>query len=146
MFRVTQPYLNLLVKPIFFFRFSEKKRNFMHFEKRNKIPFKMHKIIYFFQKKKASKKKKKKKKRFVCLIPYLKFQDPLPETHLFFYLALCIMFAYHYNKQYEPRSDCSICSSLIRVHRVCFHGKNSLECSRRHKQMTHSLQACHDNG
>ena len=36
-----------------------------------KMPFKMHKIIYIFQKKK------------VCL-PYLKFSDPLPETHFFF--------------------------------------------------------------
>ena len=35
----------------------------------------MHKII-FFQKKKIIKK-------YVCL-PYLKFSDPLPETHLFF--------------------------------------------------------------
>ena len=39
-FRVTWPYLNLLVKPRIFFRFSEKD-----------IIFKMHKIIYFFQKK-----------------------------------------------------------------------------------------------
>ena len=31
----------------------------MHFEKRNKMPFKMHEIIYFFQKKKRIKKKKK---------------------------------------------------------------------------------------
>ena len=41
-FRVTQPYLNLLVKPRFFSGFL-KKYNFMHFER----PFKMHKIIFF---------------------------------------------------------------------------------------------------
>ena len=34
-FRVTRPYLNILVKPRMFFRFSEKKNyNFMHFERR----------------------------------------------------------------------------------------------------------------
>ena len=36
----------------------------------------MHKIYFFFQ-----------KKIYVCL-PYLNFSDILPETHLFFYLAL----------------------------------------------------------
>ena len=34
-FRVAPPYLNLLVKPRIFFRFSGKKYNFMHFERRN---------------------------------------------------------------------------------------------------------------
>ena len=35
-FRVTRPYLNLLMKPRFFFRFSGKKKHyFMHFERRN---------------------------------------------------------------------------------------------------------------
>ena len=42
------------------------------------MPFKMHKIIFFFSTKKNNLKK------YVCL-PYLKFSDPLPETHLFFY-------------------------------------------------------------
>ena len=41
----------------------------------------MHKIIFFFQKKNNSKKKQ------VCL-PNLNFSDPLPTTHLFFYLAI----------------------------------------------------------
>ena len=27
-----------------------------------------------------------------------------------------------YFKQYEPRSDCSLRSCLIRIHSVCFHG------------------------
>ena len=31
-------------------------------------------------------------------------------------------------RQYEPRSDCSLWSRLIRVHSVCFHGKSFLEC------------------
>ena len=44
------------------------------------MPFKMHKIILFPE--------KKCKKKIVCL-PYLKFSDLLPETHLFFYLASC---------------------------------------------------------
>ena len=42
---------------------------------KGEMPFKMHKVI-FFQKKKLNKK-------YVCL-PYLKFSDLLPETHLYF--------------------------------------------------------------
>ena len=45
------------------------------------MPFKMHKIMYF------SRKKEIKKNKCVPTVPYLKFSDPLPETHLFFYLA-----------------------------------------------------------
>ena len=74
----------------------------MHFERhlrniilcilkgKGKLPFKMHKIIFF------SRKNKNKiyvptlpkifKKKYVCLLPYLKFSDPLPETHLFFFI------------------------------------------------------------
>ena len=44
------------------------------------MPFKLHRM-YFFQKIKIIKEK------YVCL-PYVKFSDPLPETHLFSYLAL----------------------------------------------------------
>ena len=33
--RVTQPYLNLLVKPRIFFQVFSKEYNFMHFERRN---------------------------------------------------------------------------------------------------------------
>ena len=43
------------------------------------MPFKLFKL-YFFPVRKITKK-------YVCL-PYLKFSDLLPETHLFFYLAL----------------------------------------------------------
>ena len=32
-------------------------------------------------------------------------------------------------KQYGPRSDCSLVSSLIRVHIVCLHEKSSLKCT-----------------
>ena len=32
---ITRPYLNLLVKPRIFFKFSGKKYNYMHFEMRN---------------------------------------------------------------------------------------------------------------
>ena len=42
----------------------------------------MHKIIFF--------SREKKQKKNVCL-PYLKFSDPLPETHLFFYLAIAAL-------------------------------------------------------
>ena len=75
-FKVTWSYLNLLVKPRINFRFSgEKKIQFYAFWKA-KCLSKCIKL-YFFQKKN------------VCL-PYLKFSDPLPETHLFFYLALLL--------------------------------------------------------
>ena len=67
LFRVTRPYLNLLVEPRTFFRFSGKIYN--------EMPFKMYKIIYFFLERKATKN--------VCA--YLpKIPVPLPETHLFF--------------------------------------------------------------
>ena len=65
-FRVTRPYLYLL------FRFSWK--NIILCILKGETPFKMHKIIF-------------SRKKYVCL-PYLKFSDPLPETHFFFYLAL----------------------------------------------------------
>ena len=45
-FRVTRPYLNLLMKPRIIFRFSGQKYNFMHFERL----FKMPKIIFFQEK------------------------------------------------------------------------------------------------
>ena len=41
------------------------------------MPFKMHNIVFF---------QEKKRKKSLCLT-YLKISDPLPETHLFFYLA-----------------------------------------------------------
>ena len=50
-FRVTQPYLNLLVKPRIIFRFSGEKNIILCILK-GEMPFKMHKIIFFFQKKK----------------------------------------------------------------------------------------------
>ena len=47
--RVTLPYLNLLVKPRFFFRFSEK--YIILCILKGEMPFKMHKTIFFFSKK-----------------------------------------------------------------------------------------------
>ena len=55
MYRVTQPYLNLLVKPQFFFKFSGK--DIILCLLKGEMRFKMHKIIFFFPKKKISKKK-----------------------------------------------------------------------------------------
>ena len=48
----------------------------MQFER--KMPFKLHKIIYFFPEKKI---------KYVYL-PYLIFSELLPKAHLLFYLAL----------------------------------------------------------
>ena len=70
-FRVTRPYLNLLVKHRIFFRISGKNNLILCILKGN-MPFKMYKIIYIFP-----------EKKYVCL-PYLKFSDPLPETTYFF--------------------------------------------------------------
>ena len=78
MFRLTRPYLNLLVKPRIFSGLLVKPRIFFRYSGkiyiilcvlRGEMPFKMHKIIFlqiffFFFK-------------FVCL-PYLKFSDLLP--------------------------------------------------------------------
>ena len=73
MFRVTRPYLNLLLKPGIFFRFSGKNKILCILK--GGMPFKMHEIIFFPEKKII-------KKNYVCL-PYLKFSDLLPETHFF---------------------------------------------------------------
>ena len=70
---VTQPYLNLLVEPRIFFRFSGK--NIILWMLKGKMPFNMRKIYLFPEKK------------IVCL-PYLNFSDPLPETHLLYNWAL----------------------------------------------------------
>ena len=57
----------------------------MHFERH--MPFKMNKITSPPPPQKKKKNKIKKKiKRYVCR-PYLKFSDPLPETHLYFHLV-----------------------------------------------------------
>ena len=62
----------------FFSGFQEK--NIILCILKGETPFKMHKSILFYN-------KKKNRQKYVCL-PYLKFSDLLPETHLFFYLAL----------------------------------------------------------
>ena len=72
MFRVTRPYLNLLVKTRTFFRI-----NIVLYILKREMPFRMHKIIF------CSRKNYKKKS-----VPNLpKFLDLLPETHFIFYLA-----------------------------------------------------------
>ena len=43
-------------------------------------------------------------------------------------LHVLLYFVSLYCKHYAPRSDCSLRRSLIRVHRVCYHDKSSLEC------------------
>ena len=83
-FCVTQPYLNLLVKPRIFFRFSGK--NIILCILKGGMPFKMHKIIYFFQMLKNNFKK------YVCL-PYLNL---LVKPRIFFRFSgkniiLCIL-------------------------------------------------------
>ena len=79
MFRVTPPYVNLLVKPRIFPSFSGfPEKNIILCILKGKIPFKMHKIIFFFRKNEEKN----------VYLPYLKFSDPLSETHFFFCLAL----------------------------------------------------------
>ena len=55
----------------------------MHFE--SHLPFKMHTIIFSLE--------KKYQKRKICLLPYLKLSDLLPDTHLFCYFGLAMLFA-----------------------------------------------------
>ena len=74
MFRVTQPYINLLAKPRTFFMFSRK--NIILCILKGEITFKMHKLYFLPE---------KENKKYVCL-PYLKFVDSLPETHLVFFI------------------------------------------------------------
>ena len=52
-----------------------------------------------------------------------------PASHDFCHLLshLPMYLSSLYCKQYGPRSDCSLRSSLIRVHSVCFHDESSLE-------------------
>ena len=49
----------------------------MALKAKGKMPFKMHKILFFPEKKNI--------KKHVCL-PYLEFSDMLPETHFFFFI------------------------------------------------------------
>ena len=53
------------------------------------MPFKMHKIIFYPEKK------------YVCL-PYLKFLDPLPETHFFFLFGLTYVCMLHTMLVFNP--------------------------------------------
>ena len=75
---VTPLYVNLLVKPKNNSGFLEKYHS-MHFERLNAFQ-NAWKCIF----------SRKKWKKYVCL-PFLKISDPLPETHLFFYLAQAII-------------------------------------------------------
>ena len=58
----------------------------MHFERR--MPFKIHKIIFFPEKKNIKK---------MCVPTQPKISDPLSETHLFFYLALMFFLKFGIN-------------------------------------------------
>ena len=77
-FRVTQPYLNLLVKPRIFSGFL-KKNNIVLSSLEGKMPSKMHKIIFFFS--------EKQKKTCVPTLPEI-FRPVTRNTLIFFYLAL----------------------------------------------------------
>ena len=72
-FWVSRPYLNLLVKPRNIFMYSGK--NIILCILKDKMPFKMPKIIFV---------QKKKLKKYLCL-PYLKFPDHLHETLIFLF-------------------------------------------------------------
>ena len=72
-FRVTWPYLNLLMKPRFFFMFSGK--NIILCVLKSKLPFKRHKVIFF--------QKIIQKRNCMPTLSYI-FR---PVTHLYFYLA-----------------------------------------------------------
>ena len=92
-FRVTRPYLNLLVKPRFFSGFLEKC------------------IIIFFSRKKMILNK------CVCL-PYLKFSNPLPETHLFFIwpnMVLCRLCCYSRDNILEKKNDCEADKKQVKL-------------------------------
>ena len=77
-------YLNLLVKPRIFFMFSGKNVNFGILK--GKMPFKMHKIIYFLKPFKMHKIIFFRKKIRVLTLP--KIFRPVTRNTLIFYLAL----------------------------------------------------------
>ena len=72
-FRVTRPYLNLLVKPRIFFRFSGKNRILCILK--GKMPFKMLKIVFY--------SRKKDKKMCVPTLPKI-FRPVTPNKLIFF--------------------------------------------------------------
>ena len=78
-FRLTRPYLDLLVKPKIIFRFSGNNIKFYAFRMAKCLS----KCIKLYS---SHPQKNNQKKKYVCL-PYLKFSDLLPETHLYFYLT-----------------------------------------------------------
>ena len=73
------------------------------------MPFKTHEIIFFFP----------EKKKYVCL-PYLKFSDSLPETHIF----LCGL-----NGDQICDYICLKCVKLIASDRICMRGKTDFNIS-----------------
>ena len=93
-FKVTQTYLHLLVKPRIFPGFLKKKMHLKRF-----LPFCLSKCLKFyiiFRKKNV-------------YLPYLKFSDPLPETQ-FFYLAFG---GFKLNFQINPLSMSLLIESAI---------------------------------
>ena len=75
MFRVTRPYLNLLVKPGIFFRFSGK--YIILCILKGEMPFKIHKIMGVFQKKIT-------KEKYVCINFLPKIFRPVSQNTLIF--------------------------------------------------------------
>ena len=78
-FRVTRPYLNLLLKPRIFSGFLEKKFFLIFCILKGILPFKMHKIIFLFPKKKEFKN--------IC-VPT---QTSYPNTYFFIWPKYCMV-------------------------------------------------------
>ena len=98
MLGVTRPYLNLLVKPITFFQVFWK--NIILCLLKGKMPFKMHKIMFFPEKKIT--------KKIICVPTLPKIFRPVTlNTHFLFGLTICgipITLSYLFKEHYDVRT------------------------------------------
>ena len=110
-FRVTRPYLNLLVKPRIFLFFFWKIYNFMHFERLSKCI-----KLYFFP-------KKKRKKVCVTTLPKI-FRPVTRITHIFIFGSICLLSKMYYafcskGRHENTLTKCRLMLRFIRVFTVC---------------------------
>ena len=106
LFRVTPPYLNLVVKPRIFQVFRKKNIIFLCILK-GQMSFKMDKIIYFSRKKII--------KKNMCAYPTINFQTRYPK-HTYFFIM--------------PLKDCTLVICYVLSLSLQFGQKAHIECAR----------------
>ena len=112
MFRVTRPCLNLLMKPRIFFMFSGK--NIILCILKGKMPFKMHKSIYFFPEKTTTRK---------VSLPYVIFSDHVtPNTLTFLFGLSLIKVQYIYSHMFWVHMNQQCYKWTALYNKVCYKG------------------------